>query len=140
MVSWFPACVVIWERICQNHMGILKKFFTHLTTHFSWPSCLIESLTVYCVWMKCKCIYFRRLWTAKEQLLLNSIVNYRILWLTLLTIVAMASGVIVLYYPKFQLPSSPEFQLFERSHPFEQYDLVYKNRFWFKREQRVSNV
>lgn len=134
MVSWFPACVVIWERSCQTNAEFIKRF---LMTYLYRP-CFIQSLTVSSAWLKCKCSYLGRLWNAKEQLLLNSIVSYRIIWLTLLSLVALASCVIVLYYPKFELPSSPEFQLFDRVHPFEQYDLVYKNRFWFKREQRVS--
>lgn len=138
MMTWFPACVVIWERSCQTSADVLKSC---LMASFQRPFCprFIQSLSVSSAWLKCKCSYIGKLWMAKEQLLLNSIVNFRITWLTLLTVVAMASGFIVLYYPKLQLPSSPDFQLFDSSHLFEQYDLVYKNRFWFKREQRVSS-
>lgn len=133
MVTWFPACIVIWERSCQTSAEIMKSCLLQ-------PFCprFIHRLTLSSAWLRCKCSYFEKLWIAKEQLLLNSIVNFRIAWLTLLTLVALVSCVIVLYYPKLQLPSSPEFQLFDSSHVFEQYDLVYKNKFWFKREQRVS--
>lgn len=134
MVSWFPACVVIWEQTCRANAEFIKKF---LLTHIRRPT-FIQTLSVSFAWVKSKSAYVGRFWTSKEQWLLNSIVNYRVIWLSSLTLVAVASCVIVLYYPKFELPSSPEFQLFKNIHPFEQYDLVYKHRFWFKREQRVS--
>ncbi|RZC41204.1 dispatched [Asbolus verrucosus] len=35
-------------------------------------------------------------------------------------------------------PDSSEFQLFDSSHPFEQYDFKYKNHFWFRREERMN--
>lgn len=133
MVTWFPACIVIWEQSCQTSMDIVKSCLLQLFC----PR-FIHRLTLSSAWLRCKCSYFGKLWIAKEQLLLNSIVNFRVAWLTFLTLIALVSGVIVLYYPKLQLPSSPEFQLFDSSHVFEQYDLVYKNKFWFKREQRVS--
>lgn len=137
MMSWFPACVAIWERSCQAGPEILKNCLMKCMQRPFWPR-LVQNFVVSSAWLKCKCSYFGKMWSAKEQLLLNSIVNFRMTWLTLLTLLALASGVVVLYYPKLQLPSSQEFQLFDSSHPFEQYDLVYKNRFPFKREQRVS--
>lgn len=136
MLTWFPACVVLWERSYQQRCLMTCGLSQHqpLSPRF------IQNLSNVTAWIKSNSLYCGRLWITKEQLLLNSIVNYRIIWLTFLTLVALASGIVVLYYPKFQLPNSPEFQLFDHSHPFEQYDLVYKNRFWFKREQRVRNM
>lgn len=130
MMTWFPACVVIWERSCDIFSGCLF-------TYFQCPR-LFNPLTIPLRSLKSKCVYVGKLWDTKEQLLLNSILEFRVMWLVTLTVLAVASMVVVLYYPKLQLPSSPEFQLFDSLHPFEQYDLVYKNHFWFKREQRVS--
>lgn len=141
MVSWFPACVVIWERAYQQTSADLIKsclFTCGILQCRPLSADFIHTLSNASSWIKCKFLYLEKLWIAKDQILLDSIINYRILWVTLLTIIALASGVTVLYYPKFQLPNSPEFQLFDRSHPFEQYELEYKNHFWFKREQRVS--
>lgn len=41
--------------------------------------------------------------------------------------------VIVLYYPKLQLPDSADFKLFVDSHPFEVYDSHHKDLFWFEK-------
>lgn len=45
--------------------------------------------------------------------------------------VSVLSTFSVLCWPKLQVPDSSEFQLFEKKHPFEQYDLIYKDRFRF---------
>lgn len=66
--------------------------------------------------------------------------NLRYLWLCLLTAVAIASISVVFYWPRLRLPDSADFQLFAASHPFEQYDYIYKNKFWFEKPQKVSIV
>lgn len=38
-----------------------------------------------------------------------------------------------MYWPKLQLPDSPDFKLFVSSHPFEIYDSRYKDVFWFEK-------
>lgn len=53
-------------------------------------------------------------------------------------VVGVLSGVIVLYWPKLQLPDSADFKLFVNNHPFEVYDTVYKDRFWFEKVYTVS--
>lgn len=55
-----------------------------------------------------------------------------------LGIVGILSGIIVLYKPKLQLPDSADFKLFVNTHPFELYDAVYKDRFWFEKVYIVS--
>lgn len=138
MVSWFPACIVIWERSSNSTCDFMKSCLMVClhrlccSRYFQLPCALSPS------WLKCKCTCLSKLWNMREQILLDSILNFRFLWLILLSALAIASAVIVLYYPRLQLPSSPEFQLFDSSHPFEQYDLTYKHQFWFKRSQRVS--
>lgn len=87
-----------------------------------------------------RCSQIAKLWASKERLLLDSIINLRYVWLITLSIIAVISTIIVIYYPKLQLPDSSELQLFDSSHLFEQYDFKYKNHFWFKREERVSEL
>ncbi|KAH9634250.1 hypothetical protein HF086_012712 [Spodoptera exigua] len=47
--------------------------------------------------------------------------------------IGIGSVVIVFYYPGLQLPDLNQFQLFQTSHPFEQYDMVYSSKFLFER-------
>lgn len=54
--------------------------------------------------------------------------------------VGILSGVIVLYWPKFRLPDSPDFQLFDNDHPFEVYDTKFKNMFWFEKIYTASSI
>lgn len=138
MITWFPACIVIWERSCCSHADLLK-------------SCLMACLQRWCCsriitlqWNLSKtwpnCTILAKLWSTKERFLLDSIIKFRYFWLSFFSVIAFISSVIVLYYPKLQLPDSSEFQLFDSSHPFEQYDFYYKNHFWFKRQERVSST
>jgi len=48
-------------------------------------------------------------------------------------IIGIMSGVIVFYWPKLRLPDSPEFKLFNSNHPFEIYDNLYRDKFWFEK-------
>lgn len=137
MMSWFPACVVIWERSCQSNYDLFKSCML-VCLQRSFLSRFFQRFTISSSWLQCKCSCIGKLWSAKERLLFDFILNFRVLWLVTLSAVAVTSAVIVLYYPRLRLPSSPEFQLFDSGHPFEEYDLVYKNKFWFKRVQRVS--
>lgn len=47
--------------------------------------------------------------------------------------IGILGSTIVLYWPKFRLPDSPDFQLFSSDHPFEIYETKYKNKFWFEK-------
>uniref|UniRef100_A0A2H1WI69 SFRICE_029757 n=1 Tax=Spodoptera frugiperda TaxID=7108 RepID=A0A2H1WI69_SPOFR len=47
--------------------------------------------------------------------------------------IGIGSLVVVFYYPGLQLPDLKQFQLFQTSHPFEQYDMVYSSKFLFER-------
>ncbi|EFX72150.1 hypothetical protein DAPPUDRAFT_10357, partial [Daphnia pulex] len=59
-------------------------------------------------------------------------------WIVVLGGLAVAAGVVVFHYPKLELPDTKEFQLFSSDHPFERYDLEFKNEFWFERSQRAE--
>lgn len=131
MITWFPACVIIWERSCYVPSSISQNFIiAFIQTCCS--TVLTPILGVFKSWPKSSTI--SELWCSKEKYLLNCVINLRYLWITLLFGIAAGSIVIVLYNPKLELPDSQDFQLFTSSHPFEQYDFVYKDHFWFHRE------
>lgn len=61
-------------------------------------------------------------------------------WLiSIFSVISLLSMYSVIFWPRLQVPDSAEFQLFHQSHPFEQYDLIYKYKFWFNRIFSVSN-
>jgi len=53
-------------------------------------------------------------------------------------VLGVAAAVTVFIYPKLQLPTSSEFQLFASDHPMEVYDLHMKSRFWFSRSSGLG--
>nr|CAD7264806.1 unnamed protein product [Timema shepardi] len=54
-----------------------------------------------------------------------SVVVY--MWFVILGSLAVASTVVIFYHPRLKLPDTKNFQLFDSSHLFEQYDMVYKD-------------
>ncbi|CAH1377826.1 unnamed protein product [Tenebrio molitor] len=136
MITWFPACVVIWERSCCSNVDLAKSCLMACLQRWCCSRFIKPTWNLSTTWPKCS--LFGRIWSSKERFLLDSVVNFRYIWLAVLSTIALISTIIVIYYPKFQLPDSSEFQLFDSSHPFEQYDFKYKNHFWFKREERLS--
>lgn len=75
-----------------------------------------------------------------DKLLILSIVRFKWLWLFLFSTLAIASALVVFYYPKLRLPDSRNFRLFQSSNLFEQYDIKYKDKFWFERLRKVSSI
>ncbi|KAK5639216.1 hypothetical protein RI129_011708 [Pyrocoelia pectoralis] len=127
MMSWLPASVIIGER-----------FQTKCTRMFH--SCSSPLLMYWKCWepfWKFQSSFFPSLWHNKDQILADIVIKFRLFWLIFLSVVAIGSAIVVLYYPRLQLPNSPEFQLFKSSHPFEKYDLIYKNHFWFERSDKI---
>lgn len=55
-------------------------------------------------------------------------------------LVAMGSIVVVLYKPQLKLPDTHDFQLFDTTHPFEQYDLIYRDKFRFEEFLKVKII
>lgn len=52
----------------------------------------------------------------------------------------VVSGVAVFYWPKLQLPDTPDFKVFTDDHPFEIYDSQFKNMFWFEKTYTVNDL
>lgn len=136
MMSWFPASVVLWERchriklsLFQGRLRLCKKRF-----------CCFHYWNFLLTGLRMKIDYFCKMCEQKQHLLIDAIINFRYVWFTLFSILACGSAVIVFYKPRLNLPNTPEFQLFHSKHPFEQYDLKYKDMFWFNRVLQVRTV
>lgn len=67
-----------------------------------------------------------------------TVLRLRWAWITLFTLIAILSLSVILYSYSWVLPDSPGLQLFASSHPFEQYDSIYRDRFWFERVLRTE--
>lgn len=80
----------------------------------------------------------RQIQTSFNAWLLKIVFRFRWAWIIFFFILGILSAIVIWIWPGMRLPESVEFQLFRESHPFEQYDLVYKNEFWFERILRVS--
>lgn len=121
-------------------MVVREEWYVKCSKFKNWYSPFIPlQWRVWQNFIKCKRFFPCNLWKNKEEILINGVINYRYAWIVILSALTITSAIIVLHYPKLQLPNSSEFQLFDSSHPFEQYDLHYKQKFWFERSERVSH-
>ena len=118
MVTWLPAAVVVAERWCCPPM-VPPQWF-------AWDSKLRPAR-----------LAADQARALLDKFLVLSVIKLRYVWIVLLGGSALVSVGIVFYYPRLKLPDSRDFQLFDSRHPFERYDLIYKDRFWFERLQKV---
>lgn len=109
MITWLPASVSFIERTTIWSPTCWKLFTSHLFN-------AINSIG-----------------NAFESLIIAAIENCPHIWILLLGSVGVVSGFIVFYWPRLQLPDSPDFKLFESTHPFEVYDTRYRQQFWFEK-------
>nr|CAD7202924.1 unnamed protein product [Timema douglasi] len=115
MVTWLPASVVVSERWnCP---------FQWMT----WDNTLrpVRNVT-------------NRVRVSLDRYLVLSVTRLRYMWFVILGSLAVASTVVIFYHPRLKLPDTKNFQLFDSSHLFEQYDMVYKDMFWFERLQKLQ--
>ncbi|KAJ8926816.1 hypothetical protein NQ314_020664 [Rhamnusium bicolor] len=126
-----PACMVIWERSCFSNGALFRSC---LMVCFQRWCCFKPQWNLSTTWFQCSNL--NKIWKAKEDCLLDVVIKLKYFWFLALITIAFVSGVIVVVYPKLQLPDTSEFQLFAASHPFEQYDFHYKSRFWFNEPER----
>lgn len=133
MLVFFPACIILWERSYCSNITILK---TCLIACFQKWFCIRifikPKFNLSSTFIKCTALD-KLFGTNRENLVFDMIIRFKYVWLTILLVLAILSGVVVLYYPKIQLPETSDIQLFDSKHPFEQYDLIYKHHFYFRR-------
>ncbi|CAL7936449.1 unnamed protein product [Xylocopa violacea] len=119
MITWLPACVVVSERF---RLGVLSPV-SFITRKIIRP---LQQLG-------------DKVATGFNAFLTRIVINFRWCWLLGLGIIAIICCVIVFKYPGLQLPDSADFQLFDSSHPFEKYDLIYSRKFWFEKHETIDN-
>ncbi|XP_072018743.1 protein dispatched homolog 1-like [Amphiura filiformis] len=71
------------------------------------------------------------------ELLPIVVVKLRLVWVALLGCLGIGFIFVVFLKPGLQLPSAAEFQLLRPSNLFEQYDLIYKNKFSFEGDMKT---
>lgn len=131
-ITWLPAAVVIDDKYfkvvkdcsSQQHDKKYKSknFFNHVSDICNRCTEWISD------WSR---IFF-------QKILPCVVIKPRLLWLLLLGIVMIGGFCLIFLDPRLQLPTLPEFQLFRSMHPFERYDFVYKDLFWFEKVNRGS--
>lgn len=68
-----------------------------------------------------------------NRFIVMCVTKLHIMFVLLMGIIGIASITIVFFTPGLQLPDSRQFQLFQTNHPFEQYDIHYRDKFLFER-------
>lgn len=121
MITWLPASVSISERI---HCFSLN-WFSNLKILAGRIGKLVK--------------FYGQLSDKVEQFIIILVLNYAIVWIILLGFVGLCSAVIVLYWPKLELPDTPNFRLFTSDHLFELYDTKFKDLFWFEKMYTSSD-
>lgn len=82
-------------------------------------------------------LFSEKVVTKLNDFLANLVIRLRWFWLVILSAIAIGGCVVVFRYPGLRVPDSQSFQLFDESHLFETYDLVYSKKFWFERKEMV---
>ncbi|XP_053603094.1 protein dispatched homolog 1 [Plodia interpunctella] len=110
MVSWLPVSVFIIDVKLSINKG---KFFD------------IVYKTVNEVWEDIR--------VCMSRFIIVCVTKLHIVFVIVLGAIGIYSIIVVFYYPGLQLPDSKEFQLFQHSHPFELYDIEYRDKFIFEK-------
>ncbi|CAK1604486.1 unnamed protein product [Parnassius mnemosyne] len=111
MISWLPASVFVLE------VKIWK------TTKKTWSIVIHKAINEIGEDIK----------VILNRFIITLITKSHIGIVVILGAIGICSIVVVFYTPGLQLPDSKQFQLFQTSHPFEKYDLQYRDRFLFER-------
>ncbi|XP_063532418.1 protein dispatched [Cydia strobilella] len=110
MITWLPVSVFIMDvKLCQNNikfLEVLKKSINEI-----WDDARI----------------------VLNRFIITCVTKFHIVFVLGLGGLGIYSIVVVFYSPGLQLPDSRQFQLFQTSHPFEQYDMRYSDKFIFER-------
>lgn len=110
MVSWLPISVFILDvKLCKNKTNILEML--HMSLNEIWDDTRV----------------------VLNRFIITCVTKLHIVFVIVLGATGIYSIVVVFYTPGLQLPDSKQFQLFQTSHPFEQYDINYSDKFLFER-------
>ncbi|KAL1492621.1 hypothetical protein ABEB36_010857 [Hypothenemus hampei] len=128
-VTWAPACLVIWEQTC------LSKW----SCPFSSARSQIYFYQPGCSFLKKSQKWLNSTLLGRKDLVLKAILHLRYFWIVFFTSLTLASAYVAFVNPGLTLPDTLDFQLFRSYHPFEKYDFLYKNKFWFQRKKYELN-
>ncbi|KAF9822524.1 hypothetical protein SFRURICE_010275 [Spodoptera frugiperda] len=110
MISMLPASLFIVDvKLCTNRRKFLDIIHKNINEFWEDIRVMLNVFIITCV---------TRLY---------------IMFVIVMGAIGIGSLVVVFYYPGLQLPDLKQFQLFQTSHPFEQYDMVYSSKFLFER-------
>ncbi|CAG9784876.1 unnamed protein product [Diatraea saccharalis] len=68
-----------------------------------------------------------------NRFIITCVIKLHIVYVIVLGAIGIGSIIVVFYTPGLKLPESREFQLFQTSHPMEQYEMNYRDNFLFER-------
>lgn len=121
MITWLPASVSISERIyCFSRSWFIN--FGYFTTPID------RTLK-----------FYGQLSGRVENLIVKLVIKYSLIWIMTLGSFGIMSAFFVLYWPKLELPDTPNFRLFVEDHPFEIYEAKYRDLFWFEKMYTSSD-
>lgn len=135
MITWLPAIVSIKEGLSMKYKCFRFKSLSSpiLNVGKKLEDGIIKIINRFPIlWIILLSKYFI------DYILKNIRVGLRSVN-SILGIIGILSSIVVLYWPKLQLPDSADFKLFVNNHPFELYDTIYKDRFWFEKVYTVSS-
>ncbi|CAH2107054.1 unnamed protein product [Euphydryas editha] len=117
MVSWLPVSVFIIDvKLCNNRLLILSTISKSIYEFGGNVKVILNRFIITCILRLHSC------------------------FVVILGAIGVCSIIIVFYYPGLHLPDSKHFQLFQTSHPFEQYDIYYRDKFIFERFGRDIGI
>nr|XP_054758415.1 protein dispatched homolog 1-like [Lytechinus pictus] len=132
-ITWLPAAVIIEDRYFTdskdyNSQKHEQKYKTK------------KSVCKHLVFIFKNCTEWFSDWARIffKKILPCVVIKPRLVWILLLGIVMLGGFCLIFLDPGLQLPTIPEFQLFRSMHPFERYDFVFKDLFWFEKVNRGS--
>ena len=132
-VTWLPAVVTIYDCYFDGYMSTEKREYRTYKWKHSFCtnvlSCLHKIKYTTSEWSR---IFF-------DKILPCVVVKLRYIWLLTLGTLTLGGFILIFLDPKLQLPTLPEFQLFRSLHPFERYDFIYKDMFWFEKENSTGS-
>lgn len=129
MITWVPAWIIL------HHKLLVLKLSSKL------PSLPAPLEPVFSTLISATFIIANGITNFFEKILPYIIVKPRLIWITLFVGVVSASAVAIFYYPGLKLPDNNQLQLFRADHPFEKYDLEFKEKFGFEQSfQREHSI
>lgn len=110
MITWLPAAVfVIDVKLSKYKRKMLDVIYQHI--HDMWDEMRV----------------------ILNRFIITCVTRLHIVFVVMLGAIGIYSIVAVFHSPGLRMPDSKEFQLFQTFHPFEQYDLNYRDKFLFER-------